>query len=414
MLERQHWRNFLGVTFSVALLGVGLGSTFPLAALALNARGYGPDVIGYMMAVDSVGGLIGTLLAPFAAARLGRRGAMLACLSLAGASIVGLQFAQSLWLWALLLMLFGVAASPLFVIGEAWISLLPADAVRGRVVAIYTTSFSFCQVFGPPLTSALESAPHWAFIVCGGVFLLGVPGLLLARADEDQHGAGHVAAAGAAKTTGASWAAVARAAPAILAGTAFFAAFDTVVLSFLPLFALDHGLSRAGALNAVTIVLLGDAMMQFAAGWLADRHGRARVHVLSGVALCLLLPLLPASVRVPGLWATELFVLGGLAGSVYTLAIVASGDSFRGAALLRASGLIALTWSASSSVVPALTGWLMRHWGTAAIGTALWCMALVFTLAARRELGLQRSANKHLNGAPTPLASRDSEQEFSK
>jgi hypothetical protein len=38
MLEKHVWRDFAAVTFSVAVLGLGLGSTLPLTALVLNAR----------------------------------------------------------------------------------------------------------------------------------------------------------------------------------------------------------------------------------------------------------------------------------------------------------------------------------------------------------------------------------------
>ena len=103
-------------------------------------------------------------------------------------------------------------------------------------------------------------------------------------------------------------------APVILAGAGLFAAFDNIVLSFLPLFALDHGQSRARALSAVVVVLIGDATLQFTAGWLADRLGRARIHQWGGISLCILLPLLPAMVHVKGLWEAYLFVLGGIAG----------------------------------------------------------------------------------------------------
>jgi MFS family permease len=174
-------------------------------------------------------------------------------------------------------------------------------------------------------------------------------------------------------------------APALVAGAGLFAAFDNITLSFLPLFALDRGLSRGQALAAVVIVFAGDAMLQFAAGYLADRFGRARVHRLAGIALCVLLPLLPLAVAMPGVWELYLFVLGGVAGSIYTLSMVSSGDRFSGAALLRASGLIALTWNLASSVGPAATGILMQHYGSSAMTAVLWIMALGFVVATYAE-----------------------------
>jgi len=390
MLERHLWRDFAAVTASVAVLGIGVGSTLPLTALVLTARGHGPEVVGWMVAALALGGVLGTLTAPAAALRFGRRRVMLGCVTAAAGSVIALQYIDSLALWAALRAVFGVAMAPLFVLGEAWISALPADAVRGRVMALYTTSFTLCQVLGPALTNALISRPQHAFLTCGGVFLLGLPGIALAR---DLPPAAAVAASGGAardparrdKDAAASWFTIVRTAPAIVAGAALFAAFDNIMLSFLPLFVLDHSESRDRALAAVVIVFFGDATLQFAVGSLADRFGHGRVHRLAGWCLCLLLPLLPVLVGIPVVWEVYLYLLGGVAGSVYTLSLVSSGERFSGPALLRASGLIALTWNLASSVGPAATGLVMQYVGSWAMTAVLWLMAVAFLLAARAE-----------------------------
>jgi MFS family permease len=388
MLEKHLWRDFVAVTSSVAVLGLGVGSTLPLTALALTARGLGPQVVGWMAAAAAAGGMAGTLASPRATIRFGRRRVMLWCVAVAAASVISLQYVDSLWGWAVLRAAFGVSLAPLFVIGEAWISSLPGDAVRGRVVAIYTTSFTLCQVLGPALTDAVARAPRHAFLICGAVFLLGIPGIALARDPPAAAArAGYRATIGD-KNAVASWFAIVRIAPAIVAGAALFAAFDNIMLSFLPLLALDHGFSQSRALAAVVVVFMGDATLQFAAGWLADRFGHARVHRTAGVGLCVLLPLLPLMIAVPGLWELYLFVLGGIAGSVYTLSMVSSGERFSGAALLRASGLIAFTWSLASSIGPAATGIVVQHFGGKAMTAVLWLMALGFVLA--EHLGSRR------------------------
>jgi MFS family permease len=388
MLEKHLWRDFVAVTSSVAVLGLGVGSTLPLTALALTARGLGPQVVGWMAAAAAAGGMAGTLASPRATIRFGRRRVMLWCVAVAAASVISLQYVDSLWGWAVLRAAFGVSLAPLFVIGEAWINSLPGDAVRGRVVAIYTTSFTLCQVLGPALTDAVARAPRHAFLICGAVFLLGIPGIALARDPPAAAArAGYRATIGD-KNAVASWLTIVRIAPAIVAGAALFAAFDNIMLSFLPLLALDQGFSQSRALAAVVVVFMGDATLQFAAGWLADRFGHARVHRTAGIGLCVLLPLLPLMIAVPGLWELYLFVLGGVAGSVYTLSMVSSGERFSGAALLRASGLIAFTWSLASSIGPAATGIVVQHFGGKAMTAVLWLMALGFVLA--EHLGSRR------------------------
>lgn len=388
MLESRAWRDFTVVTFSIAMMGMGLGSTLPLTALVLDARGFGPEVVGWMLAAIALGGMVGAIAAPAATQRLGRRRVMLACLVMAGSSVIPLQYATSLWSWAVLRFLFGIAIAPVFVLGESWINVLSSDRVRGRVVAIYSTSFTLSQVAGPPLVDALTHYPDAAFLICGGLFLMGTPVIMLASDDSRQKKQQTFTDSRGAKDTNASWTSILRTAPAIIAGVAFFALFDNVALSFLPLFALDQGFSQSRALAAVTLVLAGDATLQFAAGWLADRYGRAQLHVLCGTLMCLLLPLLSIMIGKAVLWMVYFYLLGGIAGSIYTLSMVASGERFSGAALLRASGLMAITWNMASSAGSAATGWIMQWFGAAAMTAVLWLMAVAFVVT----LWLERRA----------------------
>jgi hypothetical protein len=88
---------------------------------------------------------------------------------------------------------------------------------------------------------------------------------------------------------------------------------------------------------------------------------------------------------VPVLWAVYLYVLGGVAGAVYTLSLVASGDYFSGAALLRASGLIALTWNVAGTVGPIAAGVAMRLVGNSGVAAVLWLMAVGFCVVLVRS-----------------------------
>jgi MFS family permease len=164
-------------------------------------------------------------------------------------------------------------------------------------------------------------------------------------------------------------------------GTGFFALFDTIALSLLPLFAMSHGITSEVAVLFASALLLGDTTLQYPIGWLADRLGRERVHIGCGVIVVVLLPLLPWAIQSPWLCWPLLYVLGAAAGAVYTLSLVACGERFRGVALVSASSLMGASWSAASFGGPLVAGALMKGVGNDAMVGVLLAAALAFLVA---------------------------------
>src|SRR6201996_552860 len=352
-------RDFLALILSVAVVGLGSGATLPLTALALTQAGYGTDVVGLLTAAQAGGGLLVVPLTGWVAARFGGRQVIVGAVLVVALATALMQLTSNLWLWALLRILCGAALMLLFTIGEAWVNHLADDATRGRVVAIYATNFTLFQMAGPVLVSQIAGYADWRFLICGALFLLALPALASIRkapqASEDEHAA-H-----------GSWRHVLPQMPALIIGTGFFALFDTIALSLLPLFAMAHGIRSELAVLFASALLLGDTTMQFPIGWLADRLGRERVHIGCGVVVVALLPFLPWSVQSPWLCWPVLYVLGAAAGAIYTLSLVACGERFRGVALVSASSVVGASWSVASFGGPLVAGALMKRVGDDAL-----------------------------------------------
>ncbi|SAK94712.1 transporter [Caballeronia calidae] len=367
-------RDFLALILSVAVVGLGLGATLPLTALALTQAGHGTDIVGLMTAMQAGGGLA---IAPFAsrvAARLGARETIVGTVVVAALSTIAMQFTANLWLWAVLRFLCGAALMLLFTIGEAWVTQLADDSTRGRVVAIYATNFTLFQMTGPVLITAIGGLPSMRFAICGAIFLLALPALASIRgtphalaSEEGEHG---------------DWRQVLPRMPALVIGTGFFALFDTLALSLMPLFAMSHGIGEDIGVLFASAILFGDTTMQFPIGWLADRIGRAKVHAGAGVVVALLLPLLPWAVAYPWICWPLLFVIGAAAGSVYTLSIVACGERFRGPTLVSATAIVGASWSVASFGGPIVAGTLMQRIGADALIGVLTVAAVAFVAAA--------------------------------
>lgn len=379
-------RDFLALILSVAVVGLGLGATLPLTALALTQSGHGSGVVGLMTAMQAGGGL---LVAPFAGrvtARYGAREIIIVTVLLAACATIAMQFTSNLWLWAALRLVFGAALMLLFTIGEAWVTQLADDATRGRVVAIYATNFTLFQMTGSVLVSAIGGWPSWRFAICGAIFLLALPALASIR------GQPHALAPDPDESAHGDWRDVLPRMPALVIGTGFFALFDTLALSLMPLFAMAHGVSQDLGVLFASAILLGDTTMQFPIGWLADRFGRARVHAGAGIIVMALLPMLPWAVATPWLCWPLLFVTGAAASSVYTLSLVACGERFRGPSLVSATAIVGASWSVASFGGPIIAGTLMQRAGADALVGVLTAAAGAFLVAAwwERRRGTER------------------------
>ncbi|AJK45222.1 MFS transporter [Burkholderia plantarii] len=378
-------RDFLALIMSVAVVGLGTGATLPLTALALTEAGHGTGVVGMLTAAQAGGGLA---IVPFVTRltqRFGARESIVASVLVVAAATAAMQVTSNLVVWGLLRALCGAALMLLFTIGEAWVNELANDATRGRVVAIYATNFTLFQMAGPVLVSEIAGLHGIRFALCGALFLLGLPTLAAIRkppvARAGQHGERH--------EPRDQWRRVLPLMPALIIGTAFFALFDTLALSLLPIYAIERGVASGIAVLLASVTLFGDTVMQFPIGWLADKLGRARVHLGAGIVVTLLLPLLPFVITNPWLCWPLLFVIGAAAGSTYTLSIVACGERFRGAALVTASSLVSASWSVASFAGPAVAGSLMNAWGDDALVGVMVAASLTFVIAAwweRRRL----------------------------
>lgn len=375
------WRDFGALVAAIAVAGLGLGTALPLSALMLDRWGFGNHVVGALAAVTSAGILI---VAPFVsgwARRFGARPLLLAACLASTLSIAMLDGSRSLLLWCIARLLFGAAMGVLFTIGEAWLNLILPAAQRGRWIGFYASIFTLCQLSGPVLVRVIDGAT-FPFVAAGLLFLPAIPFVALLRADASPR-------ADESKKAQPSMSSVAPQMTAIIAGTAYFALFDTVVLSLLPLFGLRHGMSEAAALYATTAVIAGDMLLQPALGWLSDRYGRVRIHSLCGGGATLTALALPFAIAAPWLFWPLTVALGACAGGIYMLALVANGERFGGITLIAASAVMNATWGVAGIIGPLLTGAAMKEFGPDALPAALALSAALFLLGLRKDHALQ-------------------------
>ena len=379
----------MAVIGSVAVAGFATGLSIPLVSLRLNAQGHNELIIGLMAAAPALGFM---LTAPFVrglSAALGMRTTMLACIAASAISIALLDVTAHLTAWFALRVLMGAASGVLIALGETLVNELSPHGHRGRAVAVYTTTFTVCQLCGPATLSTMDSHSLWPGAISMTVHLMSAGlfwTLFRYKRPDDPEDEADVSI----------WT-CARASPELCAGVLFFALFDAVMLSLFPIYGLHHGYAVGVATLMVTVVFVGDAVLQFGIGWLADRMSANVLFRLCGAAtlgLSLLLPVL-----MPHTWIVwpALAMLGAVAGGIYTLALIQMGQRYRGHALVAANASAGFAWGLGSLFGPLIAG------GAALLHPG---MGLPFTLAVAAGLFLLLASSGAARGArkdPQPL-----------
>jgi MFS family permease len=382
---------------AAGIYGAMLSVTYPLLALLLEAQGASDAFIGASAAMTPAGCLVSAPLLPWSVRRLGPWRVMVGSLGGTALILLGIWLWRDPVAWFPLRLLLGFAINGVMGVSETWINLIARPERRGRTLGAYTTVLAVGFALGPVLLALVGPASPIPFAVGIALTLLAMLSLLPARGAEAPMGQG----------ASQPLPALLRRNGALLLGIVALALFDGALLSLLPVYALDHGLGERQAALILTPLVVGNMVLQFPVGWLADHLDR-RV-VLTGCALagCLGGVLLPLVVESPfWLWPV-LMGWGGLTFGIYPVVLAVLGHRLAGDDLLTANMAIAVVWGAGGLAGPALIGAAMQLGGPVGlpVGLAVTWGALALFLGLGGAAGAARDAQEP-GGARTTAPSR--------
>jgi MFS family permease len=338
-------RALVGAIAGISVMGLATGVTLPFVSLRLVQAGASATAIAVMAALPALGTIGMSFCLAALTRRLGPKALMVSAILLSGLCVLILATPYAPVPWVLSRLGTGVSASILFGVGEARILEISGDHSRGRWTGLYATTLTACQFAGPAMLAALGTGSGLPLYVAAALHVVSLAFLLGSRWRDTA-----AKVPQAALTLRAFLGSSLPLASAVL----FFAMFDSAVLSLLPLYGLTLGLATRLAILLVTVVFLGDACLQIPIGWVADRFGRAVAHLVCALITGLTgLALSAGAAATLALWPC-LFLMGGTAGALYTLAIVRLGDRLRGTRLISANAFVGMLWGVGALCGPVL------------------------------------------------------------
>jgi MFS family permease len=363
------WPIIGAVIGAMSVFTLTLGLSYPLLSLILENLGTPKALIGLNAAMTPLGIIASSPFIPRLAVKRGSWNFGMVCLLATLVLFTLIGTTRQIGLWFPMRFFLGVFINGLFIVSETWINQLSHAGIRGRVMGMYATIMSLGFCVGPfilPFTGFDGWPPFMVGIAC--FITAGLLMLPLRRHLPEIE-----------KTSLGSVYGFMVLAPLLLLAVLSAAYFDQVVLSFLPLYALYYGLPQATASFALGVLIVGNVFLQYPMGWLADKTSRSAVMLACTLVTLAGCFLLPVSIRIGWLLWPMLFVWGGAAFGVYTVALAGLGDRYSGPMLLTGSAAFGLMWGLGGIVGPASTGVAMQLWGPAVMPFTLAVPFVLFT-----------------------------------
>jgi len=361
----------------VAVVGIGLSLSVPLLAFAMQARGASGTVIGVNTAMAGLAAILVAPLVPRVAMHLGIRLLLLIALALGAATFIGFWLAQPLWLWFPLRFLFGLSLAVLFVLSEFWINAVAPDHARGLVMGIYSTVLALGFAAGPTVLATFPDGPSPYFagaaLFVAAALPLAFAGDLLPTISELPKSHPLI---------------FMRTAPSAVIAAFVFGAVETGGMSFLPLYGLSVGYGDVVAALLVSILALGNMLVQIPLGFISDRMDRRRLLLVLAFIGALGAAVLPLIAHHVLLLFPVVAIWGGLVGGLYTVGLAHLGSKFRGPELAAANATYILMYSLGILLGPPILGIGIDIWdpnGLPATIALLFVLYLVIVVLHAKE-----------------------------
>ncbi|MEM1342548.1 MAG: MFS transporter [Pseudomonadota bacterium] len=266
--------SFASLFLSIFLLQLSSGGVGPLDVLSGAELGFSSAEIGILGSSHFVGFFIGCWWAPRLMGSVGHSRAFAAFTALGAIGLLSHMLLISPEAWAVMRVASGVCIAGCYTIIEAWLNAKVQNATRGRTLAIYRIVDTGGSLCGQLMIGFLTPAAYQSYILLGVICCATVLPLTLTRAMPP-------AMPDAPRLRpGLAWRLSPLAVTGVIAAGLTTAAFRMVG----PLYGSEVGL-RADQIGLfLAAFVLGGALMQFPAGWLADRYDRRWVLIGTSLA----------------------------------------------------------------------------------------------------------------------------------
>ncbi|MBB6012496.1 MFS transporter [Aquamicrobium sp. NLF2-7] len=366
--ERVQWLPMIAAISAISVVGIAIGLGMPLLSVILETRGYSASMIGLNTAIAGIASIAAAPLATPLAARFGVAWTMLAMITTGALAFTGFYFVPYFWMWFPLRALLHLSLTVLFILSEFWISTSAPPHRRGLVLGIYATVLSLGFAAGPWIFSKLGSTGFMPFGTTVALVALAAIPIIAARNESPP-----IHRDGETKTGFLRYIWLV---PTATAAVLVFGAVETGGFALFPVYGSRIGYSEADAALLLTMIGLGNVLLQIPIGMLSDKVSDRRYLLLLCASVGMVgTAFMPLFAQNWHLMAGLLFLWGGVVAALYTVGLAHLGSQLSGHELASANAAFVLCYGIGMVLGPQAIGIGMDLFGPPGFG---WSLALFF------------------------------------
>ncbi|EWC42695.1 MFS transporter [Stutzerimonas stutzeri] len=372
----------------VALLLLGHGLLNTLLTLRGVAEGYSTGLIGLLMSGYFAGFLLGTWLAPSLIRRIGHIRTFAFYAALAAVAVLLHVLIVNPWVWLVLRVLYGVSLVTLYMVIESWLNAQVSGEKRGQVFALYMAVNLGALAAAQQLLN-LDTAMNFTLFALAAI-LISSALMPITLTRQAQPALPDMPATDLLQ--------LARIAPLPLMAAGISGLTLGGFWGLAPVYASQVGFDAAGVGLLMSVTILGGAVLQWPIGLFSDKHDR-RVVLLWVVTIAAVLALIITPILAGSLLLGLMFLWGGLAFSIYSIAVAQMVDQLHPDEILSGSSGLLLANGFGAAFGPVVAGGLMHLFGAVALplffAVTLGLLALYSYWRPRRVVDLVTEPHGH-------------------
>ncbi len=350
--------SFAALLASVALLQLSSGGVGPLDALSGLTLGFTATQVGLLGSAHFVGFFLGCWQAPRIMGAVGHSRAFAAFTAAGAMGLLAHMMIVGPYAWAVMRVMSGLCVAGCYTVVESWMQSKVTNANRGRVMGGYRAVDLGASLIAQLMIGVLEPAAYVSYNLLALICCASLLPLTLTRVQEP------MVPETPRLRPGLAWAMSPLSVAAVLIAGLTGAAFRMAG----PIYGQTIGLAPGQIAWFLAAYVLGGALAQMPAGWLADRYDRRWVLIgmsAAAIGACAVIAAVSASGTVAVMLAATLFGLTTF--PIYSIAAAHAHDFGQADTRVALSAALLFFFAVGAIASPLVASALIGRYGPASL-----------------------------------------------